>query len=531
MNINMANKKNHNVVKKKHFQQLFHPWRDAASTMLHLAAPVQYTATKCGSYISKSQPDVELLAVALDDIPHSSAEFDAKRGARDFIVCKFLVLSIGPAGFGKVPYKHKNKAKKLGSEEEVGKSLYETMDSGLVKLYAYEKGDTNKDKGVRCDDCFGVLAPGLCLTFFLREEMFQPTKMMADSLISKLQYVCLQVASGNVTGASVGYLLKLKKIKAIPPPQDLMHALTKLPQTEEAYEALMEQYRSTYYTTMKGGISDKLDTKYCVVSSMGRDVFADHEVDEGFLICNAAINNKEGFTDEIVVRESLVLSCFDTTCVQTALRLLNIALAMDAVCLILQTAPETTIALNEDRPTAPNTALCMLCDYNKLLFFDALTQAGALAWVQDEMRSFSHNFPEEMKVSTVMGNMQLELAKEKDSEFSTFTYCCTDVVYKDHLNCSNHIYVRIHEKVLLHDSPKFVCTTTDPAAKFISHARPGPCNAVDIMLKQQSSASPPKTILTLQMRRGAMSSVGSKRKRPNILEVMDDFTYTCVSAQ
>jgi len=484
--------------------------------MLHLAAPVQYTATKCGSYISKSQPDVEVLAIALDDVPHTSAEFDAKRGTRDFIVCKFLVLSIGPPGFGKVPYKHKNKAKKLALEEEQGKCLYESMDSGVVKFYAYEKGDTNKDKGVRCDDCFGVLAPGLCLTFFLREEMFQSTKLLSDQLISKMQYVCLQVASGNVTGASAGYLLKLKKIKYIPPPQDLMHALTKMPQTEEAYEVLMEQYRTTY-TTMKGGISDKLDTKYCVVSSMGHDVFADYDAEEGFLICNAAINNKEGFTDEILVRESLVLSCFDTPCVQTALRLLNIALGMDAVHLILQIAPETTIALNEDKPTAPNTALSILCNYNKLLFFDALSNANALAWVQDEMRCFSHNFPEEMKVSTVMGNMQLELAKEKDSEFSTFTYSCTDIIYKDHLNCSNHIYIRVHDQV------KFCCDTeSSEPAKFLSHAKSGPYNTLDILLKPQSSTSPPKKILTLQMRRGAMSSVGSKRKRPNILDVAEE---------
>jgi hypothetical protein len=63
---------------------------------------------------------------------------------------------------------------------------------------------------------------------------------------------------------------------------------------------------------MKGDISDKLETKYCVVFSMGRDVFADYDTEEGFLICNAGINNKKGFTDEIVVRESLVMSCFDT---------------------------------------------------------------------------------------------------------------------------------------------------------------------------------------------------------------------------
>ena len=135
--------------------------------MLHLTAPVQYNSTKCGAYISKVQPDVEVLAIALDDIPHTQAEFDAKRGSRDFLICKFLVVDIGPAGFGRVPYKHKNKAKKPTSEDEQGKNLYENVESALVKFYAYEKGDTNKDKGVRCDDCFGALCPGLSLTFFL----------------------------------------------------------------------------------------------------------------------------------------------------------------------------------------------------------------------------------------------------------------------------------------------------------------------------------------------------------------------------
>ena len=36
-----------------------------AFEILHLIAPVQYAATKCGSYISKVQPDVEVLAIAL----------------------------------------------------------------------------------------------------------------------------------------------------------------------------------------------------------------------------------------------------------------------------------------------------------------------------------------------------------------------------------------------------------------------------------------------------------------------------------
>jgi hypothetical protein len=114
-----------------------------AFEMLHLIAPVQYAATKCGSYIANSnrQPDVEVLAVALDDIPHTAEEFDKKRGGRDFYICKFLIVTVGPAGFGKVPYTHKKKGKK--GDEEICQGLYENVVDG-VKLYAYEKGDTNK---------------------------------------------------------------------------------------------------------------------------------------------------------------------------------------------------------------------------------------------------------------------------------------------------------------------------------------------------------------------------------------------------
>ncbi len=480
--------------------------------MLHLTAPVQYSSTKCGSYISKVQPDVEVLAIALDDIPQTAAEFDAKRGSRDFIIVKFLVVDVGPPGFGKVPYKHKNKAKKPSSEDEQGKCLYETAESGLVKFYAYEKGDTNKDKGVRCDDCFGALCPGLSLTFFLREEMFQPTKILSETAIPKLNFVCLQIASSNVSGASAGYLLKLKKIKSIPAPADLMHSMAKIPRTEAAYDVLMGEYRSTY-PSMTGSISDRLEVKYCAVSSMGSDVFADYDGADGFVICNAAIDNKEGFTDEIVVHESLVFSCFDTKCVQTALRIFNVALSLDAVSLILQTAPETTIALNEDRPTAPNTALHLLCDYNKLFMFDAFKNATTLAWLQDRLRVFAQGAQEDMKAEVVVGNMQFELAKEAGSKFSTLMYTNTDVVYRDHANIEHQIHICIHEEV--QTAPEVAGTS---APKFISHDKCGPYNRVDIRLQPHNCKSPPATIASLQMRRGNMSSVGSKRKRPNLFE-------------
>ena len=494
-----------------------------AFEMLHLIAPVQYGATKCGSYISKVQPDVEVLAIALDSIPHNAEEFDKKRGGRDFYVCKFLIVAVGSAGFGKVPYKHKHKAKKGSSDDEQGKSLYENIEASVVKLYAYEKGDTNKDKGPRVDDCFGVLCPGLCLTFFLREEMFQASKIIADRVIDKTQFVCLQIGSSNVgtdssKGAAGGWLIKLKKIKSIAPPEDIMQALTKMPATEEAYDMLMSNHRGTY-ATMKGVLDSKVEIKYCAVSSMGRDVFAAYDADDGFVICNAAINNSEGFTDEIFVPKDLVLACFDTLCVDTALRVLNIALSMDAVRLLLQTAPETSIALNEDKPPPPNTALQVLCDYNKLLCFDALKDDAIVAWVQEKLRSFSQAPAQDMADSKLIGNMHLQVARAQGSAFSKLAYTCTDNVYKDHAGIMHDIYICVHEEV---EVASEASASSESAPKFIAHAKSGAFNRVEIMLRQHNSSSAPTSVVSLQMRRGAMSTLGSKRKRPNILTQLDE---------
>jgi hypothetical protein len=291
-----------------------------------------------------------------------------------------------------------------------------------------------------------------------------------------------------------------------------MQAMTKMPATEEAYDLLMSQHRSTH-ATMKGVLSDKVDIKYCAVSSMGRDVFAVYE-DESFVICNAAINNSEGFTDEIHVQKNLVLACFDTQCVDTALRVLNIALSMDALRLLLQTAPETSIALNEDKPPPPNTALYVLCDYNKLLLFDALKDDAIVSWVQDKQRSFSQMSGQDLKEATTVGNMHLEVAKACDSVFNTLTYTCTDYVYKDHASVMHHIYICVYEEVEVVSEG---CSSSESAPKFLAHAKSGAFNRVEILLRQHNTQGPLKPVASLQMRRGAMSTLGSKRKRPNIL--------------
>jgi hypothetical protein len=99
------------------------------------------------------------------------------------------------------------------------------------------------------------------------------------------------------------------------------------------------------------------------------------------------------------------------------------------------------------------------------------------------------------------------------------TYTCTDLAYKDHESITHHIYIRVHEEV---EVPSEAYPPSDSAPKFLAHAKSGAFNRVEILLRQHNTPGPLKPVATLQMRRGAMSAVGSKRKRPNILTEPDD---------
>jgi hypothetical protein len=133
--------------------------------------------------------------------------------------------------------------------------------------------------------------------------------------------------------------------------------------------------------------------------------------------------------------------------------------------------------------------------------------------VQDKLRSFAQVASQDVKEATVVGNMQLELSRAHDSVFSTLAYTCTDHVYKDHAGVTHAIHICVHEEVEVASEPE----TSESLPKFIAHAKSGAFNRVDIKLRAHNSTGAAKTVASLQMRRGAMNMLGSKRKRPNIL--------------
>ena len=337
--------------------------------LLVTPAPAQL---RVGTHIAKNQPDVEVCAMSLCKLPSNRTEFDAMRGTREFIIGKFLVLAVGPPGFGKVPYNSKRSA---GQKEEAGQPLYETAEAGRVRLYSFEKGKTNKDKGDRVDapESNGLLQPGLVLSFFLREDFWDPPKIAPSAAgseeIAVGTMLALQLASGNVEAASKGYLVKLKKARVLDAGADLSATLARLPHTEEEHDSLAAKFR-TDYPAMKGAIDSQSDLRCFALQNLGPDacVFA-HE--DGFLISNSVTGSCEGFRDDIFVPPHVLLQSLHIADSALAVKFLNVALALQAVGVLVKSCANNVLLSAEDEH--PLVALALVVDLNVLLSLDALS--------------------------------------------------------------------------------------------------------------------------------------------------------------
>jgi hypothetical protein len=241
-------------------------------------------------------------------------------------------------------------------------------------LYSFEKGKTNKDKGARveADESCGILEPGLVLSFFLREEFWDPPKIIPadeDNDATGLgTVVAMQISSGNVDAAAKGYLLKLKKMKILSSCLDLASVLPRLPASEDDYDRRISQSR-TDYPAMKGGLDSSTEMRCFATQSMGPDACA-FEHEGGFVISNARTHNCEGFRDEIFVPRHVAMRCFQITNQKLALTFMNIALAVESVGAIIKTCSSNVMLSADD--VHPLVALTLVLDHNVLLSLDML---------------------------------------------------------------------------------------------------------------------------------------------------------------
>jgi len=474
--------------------------------MLSLLQTLPKGTSRIGGVISKNQPDVEVLALCLDDVPHTLSDFHVKRGTRDYIICKFLVVGVGTPGFAKVPYLSK---KRKGEKEDAGKALYEKENEGTVRIYAFEKGPTNKDKGARVesDSATGVLCPGVCVAFFLREEMYEVGKIIANTNIARNSQVCLQIASSNIDSASKGYLLKLKKIKHMQTPFNLESNFKHMPKTEMQYESLINHTRETY-PALRGSLDSNTDNKFFVVEQLGVQAFADVEGDD-FVICGAKSHNQEGFVDEIALPKEMVRKCIGCSCDKKALLVLNIALSMNSISLLLKSSAGSTIALNSEKISPPMSAIAMNWNQNAFLRLDDLAKPDVLTALEELLSPAAKTPLPVTFLHHTIGDMNVSGFKYADSPSWSFTYGHRSDRYCDHMNKVYNIYFQVHEEVTCDDEE------ADEATSYLSVEGCGPHNHVHVLLQPVNEEGPGNKIITLQMRR-EKGVAGSKRKRPNI---------------
>lgn len=486
--------------------------------MLSLLYPLPTSTSRVGGVITKNQPDVEVLALCLQDVPRTAAEFNIQRRNHEYIICKFLVVGVGTPGFAKVPYLSK---KRKGEKEEDSKALYETSGDGAVRMYAFDKGPTNKDKGCRVESnsTTGAVCPGVCLTFFIREEMFEVGKILADHNITRNSQVCLQLASSNIDSATKGYLLKLKKIKHMHTPFDLQCNFKNMPKNEVEYETLINHARETY-PAMRGSLDSNTDNKFFVVEKLGTQAFADFEGDD-FVICNAKSHNQEGFADEIAVSREMVLSCIGCQwneklgedekekMLKKALLVFNVALAMNSISVLIKSSVGSTIALNSDKISPPMSAIAMNWNQNSFLRLDELAKPNISTALAELMTpsaktrlpiTFLHHKLEDMTVSGY---------KSADSDLWSLTYGHKSDKYCDHTDKLYNIYFQVNEEVTNNNEE------ADEATSYLSLQGSGPHNHVHVLLQPINEEGPANKIITLQLRRDR-ALAGTKRKRPNV---------------
>lgn len=202
-----------------------------------LLSPIPYNSISelLGTNISKTQPDVEVLAMTLKTIPtdktsfHSMLKEEGGKGTgkeKDWMSIPLCVLAVGPPGFSSAPYTF---SQKKGETPPKTLPLYDFCSKGNgTVFYPFDKGRTPRDRGPRMAEfkempiefdtlnATAIIPPGFTMTKFLRDEndCFEPGKMFVNvnGPIAENSFVYLQMSVANIEQAANGRLLKIKKI-------------------------------------------------------------------------------------------------------------------------------------------------------------------------------------------------------------------------------------------------------------------------------------------------------------------------------
>lgn len=368
------------------------------SDVAKLLEPVQ-TGASLGRNIMQNQPDVEALAFVTRDFALTEAKHSEMRiPGKDWLSLQVCLVGVGKAGFSRVPYAA---SKKKGEKEANQKGLYEdTKDKIGTAFFTFEKGKTNKDRGERLEtieleeggtaDGSAVVGPGMCFSAFMRPDIYgSDSKFFVDDaaarvafaedgVLRKHTFVYLQLSSQNVNQARQGNLVKIKRMKLIADANSAVADLTRaFPGSLADFDDIQEKSKATPVLTKQvySGNNGFLRV------SPSPEAFVSLDESAEFCVCSHV--GTSGI-DSVKVPLKLLYNATSTSDALRACKIASIALAMQAVSMIVQSNERNNVIMSGESDSWPHEAVFVYIDPNKMLGFDAVDEQKTTAQAIDQ---------------------------------------------------------------------------------------------------------------------------------------------------
>ncbi len=349
-------------------------YEEHAAVLNSLFAPISNGMPSVGSEITKRNPDVEIMAMTLNDTPLTLDGFNSLEGGRGWYSIKFIVLMVGPPGFSSVPYT----ASKKGGEKEVGKKLYDATDTGQTRFFSYMKGKTNKDRGERmsvfsADDIVdgnvtATLVPGMCLTQFVRSDVFEKEFVVGSvntAVLSAYNIVYMQLSSSNCEQAIKGRLIKLRKMKVAAAPSLWQRIMFKLPASPSEFRIANSVESDTNFS-IRENIDSRMNSTFYQFP-VDKTAFLMKE-DDAVVVCEPTESIKEasigfGILDDILPNAEI----------DQRIKFLNMAISTGSVRMFCKSLnQEDSFIMDTSLDKYPDKIIGIDIDYNVMFGIDVL---------------------------------------------------------------------------------------------------------------------------------------------------------------
>ena len=378
----------------------------------------QGTSTmRMGTNIVARNPDVEIAALVLKDVPVTPESFRELAKDNDWYRFPFMVLNVGPPGFSTVPY---TSTKKKGEKDENGQALYESASCGSLSktngngktqmetmFHTFEKGKTNKDRGKRVslvsmddgndsnhDDSkmqsvSVSMQPGQCMAHFLRSDDFGgrffvdgPETLNKMRVVPAYSVVYFQVSSANVEQAKNGRVLKFKRMKVIPSQKEvnemLAGSIAHLPINGDEFRAV-----NTCSNEKNWALRENMEKgNLCLTAiTVGKNAFVTDDEKAVMVQMAEGGDSKNGNCGEdihAVVEENCIKNVLPNASRRDCLKFLNIAIAAGAVKALMRSNMQGDVVMDCNGEGFVFKVVAFVVDVNQMLDLNGLQDVGSL---------------------------------------------------------------------------------------------------------------------------------------------------------